>query len=354
MTPTAWPVALTCAAAMNRGGKALIIGISGQDGAYLARFLLDKGYEVVGTSRDARTVSLANLDAVGVGRKVRVESMALTDFPCVVDVLRKVRPDEIYNLAGQSSVGLSFELPLETFAGIALGSSNLLEAIRFLRLPVKLFNASSSECFGDIGDQPASEATPFQPRSPYASAKAAAFWQTANYRAAYGLFACSGILFNHESPLRSDRFVTRKIVKTVVEIAAGRASRLSLGNIDIRRDWGWAPEFVEGMWLMLQQDAPDDYILATGKSVALREFVEHAFAALGLDWRQYTVSDPALLRPTDLPVSRADAAKAERRLGWKAKVVMPEVAALMVEAELRSGGAPAVTTVTTCGEAERR
>ncbi|MFA7383437.1 MAG: GDP-mannose 4,6-dehydratase [Desulfurivibrionaceae bacterium] len=319
---------------MNKNKKALIIGISGQDGAYLTRLLLDKGYDVVGTSRDAQASSFASLVRLGVREQVRVESMSLNDFRSVIQVLSKVEPDEIYNLAGQSSVGLSFDLPVETFESIGIGCLNLLESLRFLKLPARLYNASSSECFGNTNGQPATESTPFHPRSPYATAKAAAFWQTANYREAYGLFACSGILFNHESPLRPERFVTRKIIKAVVEISAGRASRLSLGNIDIQRDWGWAPEFVEGMWLMLQQDEPDDYILATGQTFALREFVECAFALRGLDWQKYTVSDSGLLRPTDIQISRADPGKAEQRLGWQAKIAMPEVVRLMVEAEL--------------------
>lgn len=319
---------------MNKRRKALIIGISGQDGAYLAKLLLDKGYEVVGTSRDAQTASFASLVRLGIREKVLVESMSLNDFRSVIQVLSKIEPDEIYNLAGQSSVWLSFQMPVETFESIGIGCLNLLESLRFLKLPAKLYNASSSECFGNTNGQPATESTPFHPRSPYATAKAAAFWQTANYREAYGLFACSGIFFNHESPLRPDRFVTRKIIKAVVEIADGRSSSLSLGNIDIQRDWGWAPEFVEGMWLMLQQDKPDDYILATGQTFALREFVEHAFSFFGLEWQKYTQSDSAFLRPTDILISRADPGKAAQCLGWKATVAMPDVVRLMIEAEL--------------------
>lgn len=321
---------------MSRQKKALIIGISGQDGAYLAKLLIDKGYEVVGTSRDAQNTSFASLARLGVRERIKFVSMSLNDFRSVIQVLSKVEPDEIYNLAGQSSVGLSFDLPVETFESIGIGCLNLLESLRFLKLPAKLYNASSSECFGNTNGQPATEATPFHPRSPYAAAKAAAFWQTANYREAYGLFACSGILFNHESPLRPERFVTRKIIKAVVEIATGRASNLSLGNIDIQRDWGWAPEFVEAMWLMLQQEEPEDFLIATGKTFALREFVEHAFALLGLDWQQVTTSDSSLLRPTDILVSRADSTHAEKKLGWKANLSMPGVVRLMLEAELEN------------------
>lgn len=319
---------------MRNYRRALIIGISGQDGAYLAKLLLDKGYEVVGTSRDAQTASFDGLVRLGIRERIRVESMSLNDFRSVIQVLSKVEPDEIYNLAGQSSVWLSFQMPVETFESIGIGCLNLLESLRFLKSTAKLYNASSSECFGNTNGQPATEATPFHPRSPYAAAKAAAFWQTANYREAYGLFACSGILFNHESPLRPERFVTRKIIKAVLEIAAGRAATLSLGNIDIQRDWGWAPEFVEGMWRMLQQDKPDDYILATGQTFALREFIQQAFALFGLEWQKYTQYDSELLRPTDILISRADPGKAGQDLGWRAKINMPQVVRLMIEAEL--------------------
>lgn len=314
---------------------ALITGGTGQDGAYLASLLLEKGYRVVITTRQAEPANaLANLRRLGSAERVEAKTLSLQDFKEVSGFLETLAPDEIYNLAGQSSVGLSFAKPRETFAGIAIGCQNLLEAVRVLGLPARLFNASSGDCFGDTGGAAATEATPFRPPSPYAVAKAASFWQTRTYREAYGLHACSAILFNHESPLRPARFVTGKIIRAAVDIAAGRASELRLGNIDIQRDWGWAPEFVEGMWRMLRQDEPDDYILATGQSFALREFVEHAFALLGLDWQKYTVSDSGLLRPTDILISRADPGKAEQRLGWKAKAAMPDVVRLMIEAEL--------------------
>jgi GDPmannose 4,6-dehydratase len=311
---------------------ALIWGISGQDGAYLAKLLLEKGYEVYGASRDAQISPVSNLIRLGIKDQVKLESVALNDFRNVLQVLVKVKPDEVYNLAGQSSVGLSFQDPIETLESISVGSLNLLEAIRFVGRPIKLYNAGSSECFGEAGVLPANESTSFHPRSPYAVAKAAAFWDTANYREAYNLFVCSGILFNHESPLRPERFVTQKIVAGACRIAAGKQDNLRLGNLSIQRDWGWAPEYVEAMWLMLQQDSPDDFVIATGHTFSLEQFAEHAFSAVGLDWRKYVVSDPAMLRPTDIMVGKGDPSKAKRKLGWEAKLVMPDVVRLMVEA----------------------
>ncbi|MHC5724380.1 MAG: GDP-mannose 4,6-dehydratase, partial [Nostoc sp.] len=271
--------------------KALICGISGQDGAYLAQLLLNQGYSVCGSSRDAQISSFQNLVNLAIRDQVKLESMALNDFRSVLQVLTKIQPDEIYNLAGQSSVGLSFEQPVETLESITTGTLNLLEAIRFLGVPIKLYNAGSSECFGDTGQTAADETTPFRPRSPYAVAKAAAFWEVANYREAYGLFACSGILFNHESPLRPERFVTQKIVAAACRIAQGSTEQLYLGNMQIQRDWGWAPEYVEAMYLMLQQSQPDDYVIATGESGSLEEFVAAAFASVNLDWRHHVVID---------------------------------------------------------------
>lgn len=314
--------------------KALIIGASGQDGSYLAKMLVEKGYEVWGTSRDSQICSFHNLVQLGIREKIRVESMSLNDFRSVIQILKKIEPDEIYNLAGQTSVALSFDQPVETFESITIGTLNLLEAIRFLKVPAKLYNASSSECFGNTNGDAATEETPFRPRSPYAAAKAAAFWQTANYREAYDIFACSGILFNHESPLRPIRFVTKKIVNTAVEIAYGRKKELKLGNIEIGRDWGWAPEYVEAMWLMLQQEKPEDYIVATGKTYPLSDFVRHVFAHLKLDWQEYTCCDGDLLRPTDILISKAEPSKAERILGWHASYEMSDVARMMVDYEL--------------------
>jgi GDPmannose 4,6-dehydratase len=313
---------------------ALIIGISGQDGAYLARFLLDKGYAVIGTSRDALMSSFANLKRLDIRDRVKVESMSLNDFRSVLQVLKKHLPDEVYNLAGQSSVGLSFEQPVETFESVSVAALNLLEAIRFLGIRTRLYNAGSSECFGNTNGAPASEKSPFHPRSPYAVAKAAAFWQVANYREAYSMYACSGILFNHESPLRPSRFVTKKIVETACRIYKGSAEILNLGNTSIRRDWGWAPEFVEAMWRMLQQDNPHDYVVASGKTSSLQEFVEQTFRLLNLDPDRHVKHAPDLLRPTEISVSVADTRVTEEQLGWKAKYVMQDVVRMMVEAEL--------------------
>ncbi|MDJ0632672.1 MAG: GDP-mannose 4,6-dehydratase [Xenococcaceae cyanobacterium MO_188.B29] len=312
--------------------KALICGISGQDGSYLAKLLLEKGYIVCGTSRDAQVSSFRNLLRLGIREKVKYESLVPTDFRSVLQVISKVEPDEIYNLAGQTSVGLSFEQPVETLESIATGTLNFLEAIRFIGAPIKFYNAGSSECFGDIGDRPADENTPFRPRSPYAVAKSTAFWQVANYREAYNIFACSGILFNHESPLRPTRFVTQKIVAAAVAIAKGSQEKLRLGNISVKRDWGWAPEYVEAMYLMLQQDQPDDYVIATGKSYSLQEFVIEAFHSVGLNWQDYVITDNSLLRPTDLAVSKGNPNKAKEKLGWQAQYKMPDVVRMMVEA----------------------
>lgn len=317
---------------MTSPRTALICGISGQDGAYLARLLLQKGYRVIGTSRDAQMSSFHNLVRLGMRDKIETASMALSDFRSVLQVLARYQPDEVYNLAGQSSVGLSFEQPVETLESISIGTLNLLEGIRFLNRDIRLYNAGSSECFGDTGDSPANEQTPFRPRSPYAVAKAAAHWEVANYREAYGLFACSGILFNHESPLRPERFVTQKIARAASRIANGSKERLTLGRLDIQRDWGWAPEYVEAMWQMLQQPQPEDYVIATGETHTLQDFVATAFAAVDLDWRDHVDTDPALMRPTDLSISRADPSFAKAKLGWQAQIRMAGVVKNMVEA----------------------
>jgi len=314
--------------------KALIIGVSGQDGAYLAKLLLQKGYCVIGTSRDAMGSSFSNLEHLGIRKNVQLKSMSLNDFRSVLQVLKVARPDEIYNLAGQSSVGLSFEQPVETFESISVAVLNLLEAMRFLELPTRLYNASSSECFGNTKGEPANEYTLFQPRSPYAVAKAAAYWQVANYREAYKIYACSGLLFNHESPLRPERFVTQKIVSTACRISKGSNEKLILGNIEIKRDWGWAPEYVEAMWHMLQQDNAEDYVIATGKSYTLKDFVIKVFSFLDLDWENHMQTNDSFKRPTDIDVSLADPSKAEDKLGWKAKYDMMSVIEKMIEAEL--------------------
>jgi GDPmannose 4,6-dehydratase len=311
---------------------ALICGISGQDGAYLARLLLGKGYKVHGSARDAQMSSFGNLRLLGIRDQITCHSMALNDFRSVLQVLAKVRPDEIYNLAGQSSVGLSFDQPVETLESISVGTLNLLEAMRFIDLPVKLYNAGSSECFGNTGGEPADEQTPFRPRSPYAVAKATAFWEIANYREAYKLFACTGILFNHESPLRPERFVTQKIVKSACRIVAGSNEKLHLGNVSIARDWGWAPEYVEAMWLILQQEKPDDFVIATGETNTLEEFVAEAFGCVGLDWQEHVISDPDLLRPSEIMVSRGNPGKAANVLKWQARFHMRDVVREMAKA----------------------
>jgi GDPmannose 4,6-dehydratase len=311
--------------------RVLICGIGGQDGAYLAQLLLQKGYQVWGTSRDAQMSSFNNLRVLGVREQVNLLSMAPTDFRSVLSALARSDPDEIYFLAAQSSVGLSFEQPAETLESISLGALNLLEALRFLGKPIKLYHASSSECFGDLGQQAATEETPFRPRSPYAVAKASAHWLVANYREAYGLFVCNGILFNHESPLRPARFVTQKIVQSAQRIANGSTERLTLGRLDIVRDWGWAPEYVEAMWRMMQADESDDYIIATGEANSLQDFVAESFAAVSLDWREYVYSDTNLFRPTDIAWSQGSPEKAARRLGWCASTHMRGVIAKMMQ-----------------------
>lgn len=313
--------------------KALICGISGQDGAYLAQLLLAKDYEVYGTSRDAQVSTFPNLTTLDIRNQVDLSSMVLTDFRSVLQTLSQVEPDEVYNLAGQSSVSLSFLQPVETLESISVGTLNLLESIRFLGKPIRLYNASSSECFGDTGNQPANESTPFKPRSPYAVAKSAAHWEVANYRDAYGLFACSGILFNHESPLRAERFVTRKIVSSACRIADGKQDKLTLGNLDIQRDWGWAPEYVEAMWLMMQVHEPEDFVIATGQTNSLRTFCKVVFDQLGLDLEKHVVVDKTLYRPSEIMIGMADPSNAKKNLGWEAKINMETVIEKMIQAK---------------------
>ncbi|MBI2283790.1 MAG: GDP-mannose 4,6-dehydratase [Bacteroidetes bacterium] len=315
--------------------KALICGVSGQDGAYLSRLLLDKGYEVYGGSRDATTNGFANLQRINLKEKINLVSINISDFRSTLQTIIRVQPDEIYNLSGQSSVGLSFEQPVETFESVSIGTLNLLEAIRFSGLPVRLYNSGSSECFGESGGMPADEETPFKPRSPYAIAKATAHWQVANYREAYRIFACTGILFNHESPLRPDRFVTKKIIAAACRIYQGSQEKLHLGNIDIQRDWGWAPDYVDAMWRMLQQEQPDDFVIATGVTHSLKEYIAMVFAQLGLDWEKYVVSDASLLRPTDLMIGRANPTKAAEKLQWKSQYTLADIVKEMLNAELQ-------------------
>jgi len=312
---------------------ALIFGVSGQDGAFLADGLLQKGYVVHGTSRDAEISSFGALGQLGIRDRVLLHSAAPTDFRSVFQVISRSAPHEIYNLSGQSSVGLSFQQPVETLESIAVGTLNILECIRLLDRPIRFYNAGSGECFGDTGGLGANELTPFRPCSPYAVAKAAAHWEVANYRESYGLYACSGILFNHESPLRPQRFVTRKVTAAAARIARGSRETLVLGDLSIRRDWGWAPEYVEAMWAMLQQDKADDYVIATGVAHSLEEFVCEAFSCVGLEWRDYVRSDSALRRPSEIGCGFGDATKAAARLGWKAQSLMPDVVARMIRAE---------------------
>ena len=317
--------------------RALICGVSGQDGAYLAQLLLSKGYDVYGTSRDAQMSSFRNLKTLGIINQITLTSMSLNDFRSVLQTLSKIAPDEIYNLAGQSSVGLSFEQPVETHESISIGTLNLLEAIRFMEAPIRLYNACSGECFGETDLDGANEGTAMRPRSPYAVAKAAAFWQVANYRDAYGVFSCSGLLFNHESPLRPERFVTKKIISTACRIAKGSGEKLSLGNLSISRDWGWAPEYVEAMWKMLQMGQPEDYVIATGESVSLQAFVEKVFSELGLNWKEHVVSDANLLRPSDILYGKGNPEKAKRILEWSPKYRVDDVVRMMVESEMAGG-----------------
>ena len=310
---------------------ALICGLSGQDGSYLAQFLLRKGYAVFGTSRDVQGSSFANLQKLGIKDQITYISMVPEDFRSVLVALRKSNPDEIYYLAGQSSVGLSFEQPAETIQSITLGTLNILEGCRMMDKAIKIYHAGSGECFGDTKGVPANESTPFYPMSPYAVAKSSAYWLVNNYREAYGLFACTGILFNHESPLRPERFVTQKIIRAVKRIAEGSSEKLKLGRLDIARDWGWAPEYVEAMWLMLQQEMPKDFVIATGITITLEEFVKTAFDQANLSWNDYVVQDPNLFRPTDLAIGRADPSKALKKLNWEASTQGVEVVKQMFQ-----------------------
>lgn len=312
--------------------KALICGVAGQDGAYLAEHLLNRGYEVVGTSRDAMITAFPNLALLNIRNHVQTASMAINDFRSVFSVVQRFKPDEIYNLAGQTSVGLSFEQPVEAMESIAQGTLNMLEVMRFVDRPIRFYNAGSSECFGETGADAANESTSFRPRSPYAVAKASAHWLVQNYREAYGLFACTGVLFNHESPLRPERFVTQKIVRAAARISQGKATALQLGNIEIFRDWGWAPDYVDAMWRMLQQDQADDFVIATGQTKSLEYFVECAFAHFGLNWQEHVHVERNLFRPSDIRMSCANPEKASRLLGWTAQSRFEEVVEKMSEA----------------------
>ena len=313
---------------------ALIAGITGQDGAYLAKHLLETGYRVVGSSRDAQTCDRSRLHRLGILEDVELVSLAPNDFRSVLKALSSLAPAEVYNLAGQTSVGLSFDQPVECMESIAGGTLNFLEVLRYLGAPTRLFSAGSSECFGDTQQNPASETTAFHPRSPYAVAKSTAFWQVANYREAYGIFCCTGILANHESPLRPHRFVTQKIIEGVRRIKRGESEELRLGNLDIWRDWGWAPEYVVAMHQMLQASKANDYLIASGHTTSLREFVRLAFAAAELEAEPYLVSDATFLRPSDLKYSAMDPSLIDIDLGWKAKITLAEIVQRMYDGSL--------------------
>ena len=316
---------------------ALITGIGGQDGAYLASHLLSCGYRVAGTSRDVDANHFGGLHALGIRDRIELHSMSPVDFRSTMHVVARVRPDEIYNLAGQTSVRMSFDQPVETFESIVIGVLNLLEAMRILKAPIRLYNAGSSEVFGNTGNSRANEETIFQPRSPYGVAKATSFWQVAQYRDAYGLHACTGILFNHESPLRPERFVTQKIVAAACRIADGHERSLTLGDLSVQRDWGWAPEYVIAMHRMLQREEPTDLVVATGETHSLEEFVSETFRTVGLDWKAHVNLDSALARPSEISCGRADPSRAAEVIGWRARYRMPDVVRMMVEARRRTG-----------------
>ncbi|MCR2745242.1 GDP-mannose 4,6-dehydratase [Limnobacter parvus] len=313
---------------------ALVLGVTGQDGAYLAEFLLKKNYHVIGTSRDAHANNTTNLKNLGIHHDIQMESLALLDFRSVVELLRSEKPVEVYHLAGQTSVGLSFDQPIETFESVSISTLSLLEAIRLTDLPIRFYSAGSGEVFGDTLDKPANEESRFKPRSPYGIAKASAFWCVANYREAYKMHASTGILFNHESPFRPGRFVTQKIIHGACKCARTGKGRLKLGNLDIARDWGWAPEYVEAMWKMLQLDEAQDFVIATGKTVTLEKFIDIAFSQFDLNWKDWVDLDPKFSRPTDIKFGSADPRKAERLLDWKARLHVEQVIDLMTKAAL--------------------
>lgn len=323
---------------------ALVTGITGQDGSYLAELLLGKGYEVHGVVRRSSTMNRGRIDHLQhanpshpEGAKFLLHYGDMTDSGGLNRLVKTVRPDEIYNLAAQSHVAISFDQPEYTGDADGLGTTRLLEAVRTMGLPTRFYQASTSEMFG-LTPPPQSETTPFHPRSPYAVAKLYAHWMTVNYREAHHLFACSGILFNHESPRRGENFVTRKITRGIAQILAGKMDRLRLGNLDSKRDWGHARDYVEAMWLMLQQDEPEDYVIATGVTRSVREFAEAAFAMAGLDWDRYVVIDEAYLRPAEVDQLRGDSSKARAKLGWMPRTSFEDLVHEMLESDLRLEG----------------
>jgi GDPmannose 4,6-dehydratase len=322
------------------GKKALITGITGQDGSYLAELLLSKGYEVHGIIRRASTFNTSRLEHLYTDPHTREAVLKLhygdlSDASALARLVGRITPDEIYNLAAQSHVRVSFDSPEYTTDITATGAVRLLEAIRETGIKPRFYQASSSEMFGKAREIPQCETTPFYPRSPYGCAKVYAYWITINYRESYGLFACNGILFNHESPRRGETFVTRKITRAVAHIVTGLQDKLYLGNLEAKRDWGYAREYVEAMWLMLQQAKPDDYVVATGETHSVREFLEAAFAHAGLDWRKYVEIDPNYYRPTEVDLLVGDASKAKKQLGWEPKTKFNDLVKLMVDADMQ-------------------
>jgi len=320
--------------------KALITGITGQDGSYLAEFLLKKGYEVHGIKRRSSSFNTARVDNIlpdwhERDARLLLHFADLGDSTSLIKLLWRIQPDEIYHLGAQSHVRVSFDIPEYTGDITALGTTRLLDAVRETHIQMKFYNAASSEMFGTTGEIPQRESTPFHPRSPYGCAKLYSYWMTVNYREGYGLFACNGILFNHESPRRGETFVSRKITRAVARIVRGLQDKLYLGNLKAQRDWGYAPEYVEAMWMMLQQPEPDDYVIATGEVHSVQEFVEYAFASVGLDWRQYVEVDPRYFRPTEIDILQGDAAKARTKLDWTPKVTFNELVRLMVDADIQ-------------------
>ncbi|TKB74936.1 MAG: GDP-mannose 4,6-dehydratase [Nitrospira sp.] len=321
--------------------KALITGITGQDGSYLTELLLSKGYEVYGVIRRSSSFNTARIDQLyqdphAPDVRLRLIYGDLNDASSLNRILRTIQPDEIYNLGAQSHVRVSFDIPEYTGDVTGLGTTRLLEAIRESGLRPKFYQASSSEMFGKVQEIPQRETTPFYPRSPYGAAKLYAHWMTVNYREAYNFFACSGILFNHESPRRGETFVTRKITKAAARIKLGLQQDLYLGNLDAKRDWGYAGDYVEAMWLMMQQDQPDDYVIATGETHTVREFLEVAFGHLGLDWTRYVKIDPKYYRPTEVDLLIGDAGKAKKQLQWQPRVRFKELATMMADADLEA------------------
>ena len=312
--------------------KALITGITGQDGSYLAEFLLDQGYEVVGMVRRTSTVTFDRIHHIQ--DRIAVVHGDLLDQVSLINILQEHRPQEVYNLAAQSFVPASFGQPVLTGEFTALGVTRVLDAIRTVDRSIRFYQASSSEMFGKVREVPQRETTPFYPRSPYGVAKVYGHWITINYRESYDLFACSGILFNHESPRRGLEFVTRKITHTVARIKLGLASELRLGNLEARRDWGYAPDYVRAMWMMLQHDRPDDYVVATGETHSVREFCQEAFGHVGLDWEKHVVVDPMYYRPAEVDLLVGDPGKAGRVLGWKPSVTFRDLVRIMMDADL--------------------